>query len=124
MKILLLTLSVFCFLLFIWNYYQNTYVTQLAYARVPSSIPKKAQTKDDNQRNIDGWSTYSYDFNFITEDGHRKKMNYELSGSNVQPFKPGTYVYAHISNTRVSYGPYTIKNIPKKIIDQLHAFSD
>ncbi|MGX7024983.1 DUF1093 domain-containing protein [Vagococcus hydrophili] len=108
-----------------YTYYNDTYKATTAYALVPE-VPEKKEARDDSNRPIkdeDGSINYTYDysFNFIKKDGTKQTQDFGLTGSNAEPYEPGTYVTAEISNKRVVKGPYTVKEdqIPKEILAQL-----
>ena len=48
-------------------------------------------------------------------------MDYELSGNNVSPLQPGSYVKVFISQIRVISGPNDVSksDIPKNILEKL-----
>lgn len=104
-----------------YKYYENTYKSVDAYAVVPQKVPARVQTKDSSGKVVTGDHSYNYTFNFITESGNKKTIEYELSGRKVQPFTPGATVKAEISNTRISKGPNYVneKDIPSKVLNQL-----
>ncbi|TLQ05303.1 DUF1093 domain-containing protein [Pediococcus stilesii] len=104
-----------------YKYYENTYKSVNAYAIVPEKVPAKVQTKDDSGKVVTGYHSYNYTFNFVTESGKKKTIEYELSGRKVQPFTPGATVKAEISNTRINKGPNYVndRDVPSKVMNQL-----
>lgn len=98
-----------------------TYKGDIAYAKVPEVVPTEQETKDDTGKVITGSKTYQYDFDFVKEDGTIQKMDYELSGDNVIPLKPGSYIKASISQKRVISGPNDVSksDIPKNVLEKL-----
>lgn len=103
------------------NYYNNTYATSKAYTKVPLKVPNREVTKDSKGKVIEGSYSYQYDFEFVTTDGTKKSISFEVSGQNVTPFKPGEFLEAEVSNTRVVYGPTSIKQnrIPKSVLRKI-----
>ncbi|MFT8670275.1 MAG: DUF1093 domain-containing protein [Liquorilactobacillus hordei] len=103
------------------NYYDNTYAASKAYTRVPLKVPNREETKDDTGKVIKESYSYQYHFEFVTADGTKKRVAFELSGENVTPFKPGEFLEAEVSNTRVVYGPTAIKQnkIPKSVLKKI-----
>ncbi|MGR8773858.1 DUF1093 domain-containing protein [Leuconostoc citreum] len=103
------------------NYYDNTYAASKAYTRVPLNVPNREETKDDSGKVIKGSYSYQYHFEFVNTEGTKKKISFELSGKKVTPFKPGEFLEAEISNTRVVYGPTAItqNKVPKSILKNL-----
>lgn len=103
------------------NYYDNTYATSKAYTKVPLKVPNREVTKDSKGKVIEGSYSYQYDFEFVTTDGTKKSISFEVSGQNVTPFKPGEFLEAEVSNTRVVYGPTAIKQnkIPKSVLRKI-----
>lgn len=104
-----------------YEYYSTTYKGDVAYAKVPEEVPTVEDTKDDTGQVIAGSKSYKYDFDFVKEDGTVQKMDYELSGDNVTPFKPGSYVKVSLSKKRVVSGPNNVakSDIPKTVLDKL-----
>lgn len=104
-----------------YEYYSTTYKGEVAYAKVPEEVPTAVDTKDDTGEIIAGSKSYQYDFDFVKEDGSIQKMDYELSGDNVTPFKPGSYVKVSLSKKRVVSGPNDVSksDIPKTVLDKL-----
>ncbi|QEA58238.1 DUF1093 domain-containing protein [Leuconostoc koreense] len=103
------------------NYYNNTYQTSKAYTKAPLKVPDREETKDDSGKVIKGSYSYQYHFEFVTTEGTKKSIAFELSGENVTPFKPGEFLEAEVSNTRVVYGPNGIKQskIPKSVLKKI-----
>ncbi|WP_349515067.1 DUF1093 domain-containing protein [Leuconostoc suionicum] len=106
------------------NYYDNTYAASKAYTRAPLKVPNREETKDDSGKVIKGSYSYQYHFKFVTAEGHEKNISFELSGENVTPFKPGEFLEAEVSNTRVIYGPTKVdeSDVPQKLLKILNKF--
>ena len=104
-----------------FGYYNDTYRATVAYAQVPPEVPVLEQTVDDSGREIQGYHSYEYAFDFVLENGEKQTMHFELSAENPQPFKPNSYVKAEISKKRVVNGPNAIafEQIPQQIQEQL-----
>jgi len=104
-----------------YEYYSTTYKGNVAYAKVSETVPQVEDTKDDTGQVVPGSKSYHYDFDFVKEDGSTQKMDYELSGDNVTPLKPGSYVKAKISEKRVVSGPNDVSKseIPKTVLEKL-----
>lgn len=103
------------------NYYDNTYKSSKAYTKVPLKVPNREQTKDGSGNVIKDSYSYQYKFEFVNAEGNKKSIPFELSGANVKPFKPGTFLEAEVSNTRIVYGPTLIKQnkVPKSVLKQI-----
>lgn len=104
-----------------YEYYRSTYTGETAYAYIPIEIPQKEQTKDDDGKDIEGWSSYKYQLLFVKENGETQSMNYELHESDPTPFAPGAIVKAKISEKRVLEGPNVVEkdSVPKDILNKL-----
>ncbi|MGX4687351.1 YxeA family protein [Vagococcus sp. JNUCC 83] len=102
-------------------YYTETYKGETAYAKVSEEVPTLEDTKDDTGKLIPGSKTYKYDFNFVKEDGSVQRMDYELSGDNVTPLKPGSYIKVSLSSKRIVSGPNDVSksDIPKNVLEKL-----
>lgn len=100
-----------------YEYYTTIYKGDVAYAKVPDGVP----TVEDTGQVISGSKSYKYDFDFVKKDGTIQKMDYELSGNNVSPLQPGSYVKVFISQIRVISGPNDVSksDIPKNILEKL-----
>jgi Protein of unknown function (DUF1093). len=103
------------------KYYNNTYVASEGYTRVPLNVPQREKTRDGSGKVIEGSYSYQYEFVFITREGNKKNISFELTGENVTPFKPGQYLKAKVSNTRVVYGPSVVKqdDIPQSVLKKI-----
>lgn len=106
-----------------FNYYQKTYSGHEAYAKVPTTVPEKHETKDASGHTVDGSYSYDYTFTFVNDKGEKTQMDYELSGDVPKPLTPGAYISAEISETRIVNGPNDIAQdkIPTKALDVLNA---
>lgn len=104
-----------------YEYYDSTYKGTTAYAKVSEVVPQVEDTKDDTGQTVPGSKSYKYDFDFVKEDGSTQKMDYELSGSNVTPLQPGSYIKVSMSKKRIISGPSQVSksDIPKKVLDEL-----
>lgn len=100
------------------QYYDNTYAATRSYTKVPLEVPKREKTKDYNGKIVTGSYSYQYHFKFVNGDGEERSIAFELSGDNVEPFKPGEFLEADISKTRVVKGPSSIEKdkIPKTVV--------
>lgn len=103
------------------KYYNTTYKDVPAYALVPNQVPTKEQTRDDNGKTVPNSTTYKYNFDFVKANGDHQKMGFTLEGADVQPFTPGSYVKANISEKRVTQGPNEVQktDVPKNIQTEL-----
>lgn len=106
-----------------YKYYQKTYVSHVAYAQIPKTIPTKEKTKDKQGKTVDNMFSYTYELTFVDQKGNVQKMSYELSAENPEPLEPNSFVEADISATRITSGPTKIskKDLPKIVIDKLDA---
>lgn len=109
-----------------YQYYNDTYKATLAYAKVPTAIPDKEEAVDDSGEKItesDGsiLYTYNYSFDFVKKGGKKQTQTFSLTGKEPEPYVPGTYVKAEISNKRVVKGPYAVseKEIPSDILNKI-----
>lgn len=104
-----------------WNYYVNTYQPHEAYAVVPTKVPEKKKTIDDDGNTIADSYTYEYHLTFERTDGQTTKLTVDLSDSDPKPFKPNSIVKADVSNKRVIKGPYETSksSVPDKIQKRL-----
>ncbi|WP_054750192.1 DUF1093 domain-containing protein [Lacticaseibacillus thailandensis] len=105
--------------------YLNVYRAQTAYAVVPPT-PRKTITRGSDGKKItdsQGRQEYSYNhtFKWVMVDGQKRTVAFEQSGVHPTPFKPGSYVKAEVSKTRVTKGPFSVgwQKIPAKVRAQL-----
>lgn len=105
-----------------YNYYNDTYNGQTAYARIPETVPEKTQTKSDSGEIIKGWSSYKYTLTFVKENGEKQTMGYDLSGENPTPYQPNAIVKADISKKRIIKGPNAVSEseVPDKVMKELN----
>lgn len=108
-----------------FQYYQNTYNGHEAYAKVPTTVPEKHETKDSNGKVIGNSYSYDYTFTFVTPKGEKVEMGYTLIGEDPQPLTPGAYISAEISKTRIVSGPNDIEKskIPLKSLEILESIN-
>ena len=120
LAVILLGVGVF----FGYQYYNNTYKTTTAYAKIPEIVPEKIKTKDMSGDIVENSYTYEYDVTFVKENGETTKRTFDVSGENPQPLKPGSYIKAEISNERVN-APTEVAaaDVPNSIKEQLNAGS-
>jgi uncharacterized protein (TIGR01655 family) len=106
-----------------YKYYADTYQGVTAYAITPKEVPDKKQTVDDSGNKVEGYSSYTYTFEFVKENGEKQEMTYELSGQNVQPYAPDTLIKAEISKKRIISGPNEVaeKDVPTSVMNVLDA---
>jgi len=98
------------------NYYNRTYSTVKAYAKVPDRIPEKEETLDIDGKKVNDIYSYKYQVTFVKENGDKQKMDFELSGKSPKPFEPGTYIKAEISKERVNNPTKVLESeVPNKV---------
>lgn len=105
-----------------YRYYQETYVGEVAYAKVPAQTPEK--TKHESETNIGDnspWYSYDYMVTFVKADGSTKKDSLNVSGDTPQPLEPNSYVKVKMSQKRIVEGPTTISKdeIPANILAKI-----
>ncbi|MBO0481070.1 YxeA family protein [Candidatus Enterococcus courvalinii] len=105
-----------------YQYYQDTYVGEVAYAHVPNQVPAKVKHKSESGIGDNSpWYSYDYDLTFVKEDGETEKRNIQISNDNAQPLVPNSYVKVTMSKKRIIEGPNTIdqKDLPEKAKNKL-----
>lgn len=104
-----------------FKYYSETYNTTKAYAQIPNEVPAKVETLDSNGKKINGSYSYNYEVTFIKENGERQQMKFELTGTNPEPFKPGSFIQAEVSKDRVN-NPSQIQEseLPNKVKEMIN----
>lgn len=105
-----------------YRYYQETYVGEIAYTRIPAEIPEKVSHESESGIGDDSpWYSYDYTVTFVKEDGSTKKDSLSISGDNPQPLEPNSYVKVKISKKRIIEGPNNISEseIPIKTMDEI-----
>lgn len=100
------------------SYYNDTYKGVTAYALVPTEVPEKEATKDQNGKVQDGLYSYNYDLTFVKEDGSTQEMSVEVSAKDPVPLTPDSYITAEISAKRITEGPNPVakEDIPEKAL--------
>ena len=105
-----------------WN---TVYNPSDAYAVVPATPTKRAtkdaQGKAVKDKNGNQEYSYKYSFDFVMTNGKHRRLVWEQSAVNPTPLTPGNYVYAEISQTRVTNGPNIVQRdkVPAKIRAEL-----
>lgn len=104
-----------------YQYYDQTYNSQVAYAKVPEAVPPLTDTVDDSGEKVRGLKSYDYDFTFMTKDGKTIKLGYTISSEHPTPLEPNSYVKAEVSQKRVTSGPTTIdeNQVPEDVLTKL-----
>lgn len=105
-----------------YQYYQDTYVGEMAYAHVPNEVPTKVKHKSESRIGDNSlWYSYDYDLTFVKEDGSTEKRDIQISNDNAEPLSPNSYVKVKMSKKRIIEGPNTIdqKNLPEKVKNKL-----
>lgn len=103
-----------------YNYYNETYMTETAFALVPNDIPARVATTDIDGKEIGNSYSFHYTVTFVKKNGAQQKMDFELLGKDPQPFKPGAYIKAEISKERVNSPKQISENeVPDKIKKKL-----
>lgn len=105
-----------------YQYYNETYKTTTAYAKVSTEVPEKVQSKDDQGRLVEKIYEYDYTVTFVKENGETTKRDFAVSGENPKPLTPGSYIKAEISNKRVN-SPTTVAEVPSKIKDKVDSLN-
>lgn len=84
-------------------------------------MPEEHQTVDQSGKEIEGYTSYDYTFEFVKKNGEKEMMTYELSGEHVTPYAPNTLIKAEISKTRIVSSPNEIKQseVPASILAEL-----
>lgn len=105
-----------------YQYYQDTYVGEIAYAHVPNEVPTKVKHKSESGIGDNSpWYSYDYDLTFVKEDGSTEKRDIQISNDNVEPLSPNSYVKVKMSKKRIIEGPNAIdqKDLPEKVKNKL-----
>ncbi len=104
-----------------YQYYEETYKSETAYATVPATVPKLTDTLDSDGKKVDHLKSYEYQLTFVTASGQMIKLPYSVTSENPQPLEPNTYITAEVSKKRVTKGPSAVGKgeIPEKVLEQL-----
>lgn len=105
-----------------YRYYHDTYVGEVAYAKVPAIVPEKREHEGKSGIGKDSpWYSYDYNVIFVKEDGSTRKDTFAITGDNPTPLVPNSYVKVKISKNRVLEGPNVVtqSKIPKKAMVEL-----
>jgi uncharacterized protein YxeA len=104
-----------------YNYWKDVYRGEVAYAIVPTQVPEKKQTLDQNGKVQSGLYTYEYSLDFIKKNGEVQTMEFNITDANPVPLTPNSYVEAKISKKRLLEGPNQINkaDIPASIVNHL-----
>lgn len=99
-----------------YNYYKNTYQGDVGYAQVPTKVPAKQATKNDQGETVPGTYSYEYQLNVVKADGTQTTVPVEVSGEKPTPLTPNSYVKLEFNAKRVLTGPNNITKdkIPTK----------
>ena len=105
-----------------FRYYQDTYVGEVAYAKVPVQVPKRKEHKSKGGiGDTSDWYSYDYEVIFVKQDGTTQKDTFQLSKDNQQPLRPNSYIKVTLSKKRILEGPTTVKEseIPSEVLTEL-----
>ncbi|OTP24876.1 DUF1093 domain-containing protein [Enterococcus mundtii] len=104
-----------------FNYYNDTYKTSTAYAITSSEIPVKVPTKDIDGKEVEDSYSYNYTVIFVTENGDKQKMEFEIAGKDPKPFEPGSYIKAEVSKKRVNAPTQITENeVPNNVKSEIN----
>ncbi|MBO0422786.1 hypothetical protein BCR22_04210 [Enterococcus plantarum] len=105
---------------FAFDYYNQTYNTTVAYAKVPTDVPEISDTLDIDGKKVKDTYSYKYNVTFVKENGDKQEMDFELFGKNPKPFESGAYIKAEISKERVNSPTQISENeVPNKVREEL-----
>ena len=104
-----------------YQYYDETYNSQTAYAKTPEAIPPRKDAVDANGKKMWDWKSYNYELTFVTSNGQKIKLPYSVESENPTPFEPNSYVKAEVSQKRVTSGPTAVakETVPENILSKL-----
>ncbi len=104
------------------QYYDQTYNSQVAYAKVPEKVPPLKDARNDSGEKMWDWKAYDYELSFVTKDGKTIKLPYTIASENPTPLEPNSYVKAEVSQKRVTSGPTTINEnqVPNNVLTALN----
>lgn len=104
-----------------YNYWKDTYKGETAYAIVPTRIPQKKQTVDQDGKAQNGLYSYKYKLKFMKKNGEFQMMKFNITDYNPAPLTPGSYIEVKISKKRLVEGPKQINktDIPTSILNKL-----
>jgi len=105
-----------------YQYYHDTYVGEIAYAKVPVQVPERKEHKSKSGiGDTSDWYSYDYAVTFVKENGTIQEDTFQLSEDNQQPLRPNSYIKAKLSKKRILEGPTTVdqSEIPKKVLAEL-----
>lgn len=105
-----------------YQYYDQTYNSQVAYAKVPETVPPLTDALSSSGEKMWNWKAYDYELTFVTKDGKTVKLPYTIASENPTPLEPNSFVKAEVSQKRVTSGPTTIneKQVPKNVLTMLY----
>lgn len=115
------------FAIFAYNYYQDTYKSQNAYAVVKQEPTVEAEKDSKGQLVADSNNKqiYSYDYKvtFVFENGTTQDTDFSVKSTNKDniPYAVGQYVKGELSKTRVNNTTLVEKSqIPQSVVNKLN----
>lgn len=109
-----------------YQYYSETYASKDAYATIPTTIPEKVKTFDQDGKLVNGISEYNYKLTFVKNDGSEEIRDISISGEQPTPLEPNTFIKVKMSKKRITEGPNAVdkSSIPKKVLEKLSDLKD